>query len=742
MCPAEKRSLRLPALVLAAVCAAVMAVPASAQSEDLTRRELGSNRYTQAETESEPVTGYDLEGFELLMENDTLAVYCRESVGALRIQDKRSGYVWGMTSQDKPDNLNERWAAIANSMVMVEAYDADGKLQTIGVSGERMNISASGTHADVDVELPDWKIAFTFELDLDGTGLTFSMDDATLREEGDVRLASVSFAPFLGSVEGNSVPGYIFVPDGCGALMRFLSPRNYLQGYEKRIYGADYAIDSINSSYAGEALEEQTASMPVFGITHGERQNAFLAIAQHGEEYGYIMADPAGLVCDYNRAYVKFVYRQLYEQPISRVGVGIQTIQEERNEVNPQIRYEFLTGEDAGYVGMAKTYRNMLLESGGLVRRELSESAPLRVDFLAADIQKEFVGSSVNVATSLDAVQEAQRRLLEDGVDSLEIGLLGWQKKGLNGSKKTDTSADLIYRGQDVLTALGEATPLWMLVETFSAKEGQFSARSEGGITLSQELIVKEGGDEEAYLADTWYLKPDVAVQALAGQIQSLTEKGAQNFVIGGIGEYLYGEYLSRHEMTRSGVRDLLMQTAQDLEQQLGQLTLTRPNAFLFGALGTYDQTPMVSSQFLYETDTVPFLQIVLSGSVELYAPYVNLSFFSQMDCLKMIDYNTCPTYLLTEKDNYSLRNTASADLCSTKYEDWHDHIVQTYEQVNSILDKTRGQLLEDRTVLEQGFVQNVYENGIVYVNYNASARTAADGTTVGAQSAVYVERS
>ena len=712
---------------------------AGAQEDAVTRRELGSNRYTQALTESEPLAGHDLEGFEPLLENDVLAVYFRSRTGAIRVRDKRSGYVWGMMAQDQPENLNSRWAAIANSLVMVEAFDAEDKEGFGGV--QQLACTVDGATARFEARLPDWQLSFAFTMTLEGDALTFAMSDESIREEGDWRLASVTFAPFFGAAEGDSIPGYVFVPDGCGALMRFMTPRNYLQGYEKRIWGADAAIDPVNSAYAGEgnaALEEQTASLPVFGVTHGERQNAFLAVVQRGEEYGSIVAEPAGLVCDYTRANVKFTYRQMYEQPISRVGVGIQTVQAQPNRVDPQITYYFLTGEDAGYAGMARRYRALLEQDGVLTRREMSRAVPLRVDFLAADLQKEFIGTSVRQATSLEAIGEFSRRMTGEGVE-LSVGLVGWQDGGLHGYDKTESAGKTVYGGLEELADLAGEVDLALMLDPVTAKEGQFSAQQEGGITLSQNLITLQG-EEDAWLGDTYYLKPAAALEALEEQTDRLAQAGLDRFVLDGIGSALYGEYLSGQETTRAQARAAVEEAAAGLAGQYGPLTVTRPNSYLFGYLGSYDQVPMSSSQFLYETDTVPFLQMVLSGYVELYAPYGNLSFYSALDRLKMIDFNTYPTYLLTEIDNYSLRKTASADLSSTALEDWEADVLESWRQVSGILSQVRGQALVDRRTPQAGLVENRYEDGVVYINYNTVDCVASDGTRVPGQSALYRE--
>ena len=102
MYSAKKGGLRVWCSLMAVVLVCVFVQQfAPVYAEDNTLGgELGSNRYTQVLEENEPVEGLDLEGFVLLMENDSLAVYYRSEVGAIRVQDNRSGYVWGMMRED------------------------------------------------------------------------------------------------------------------------------------------------------------------------------------------------------------------------------------------------------------------------------------------------------------------------------------------------------------------------------------------------------------------------------------------------------------------------------------------------------------------------------------------------------------------------------------------------------------------------------------------------------------------
>ncbi len=744
MCFAEKKVGRRAFSLAAAVGALCLALSLSWGTDaQAAAGEFGSNRYTRPMAQSRPQQGYDLTGYTLLLENDVLAVYWRPQVGGLRVMDQRSGYVWGTMAEDKPENLNQKWSAIANSMVVIEAFDGEGKTVRAGAAEENLRCEASGNRIQVRAEWPEWQIGFGFSLELEENGLTFSLEDETIREEGAYRLANVTFAPFFGAVWGDSLPGYVFVPDGCGALIRFLSPRQYLTGYAKRIYGEDLGIDAINSSFVGAAdtvTPEQPATLPLFGMVHGEGQNAYLAVADRGEEYGTIVAEPAGLVCDYTRANIRFVYRQLYEQPVSRVGVGVQTVQPRRNEVNPGITYYFLTGEEAGYCGMAKTYRSLLEGQGVLSGGGLAGDVPVRLDFLAADVEKRFFGTSVLIATSEELMERAAEELRSFGIKGLQLGLLGWQKGGLNGCDKTAAAKRTVY---GKLSSLEGGEKKWLALSPFSAVEGQFDKRSEGAISLSQELIVKKvtdrAGEEEDWPGNICYLKPDKALEAMLNQTEELVPEGWGQLLLQDM-NLLYGEYLTGREKSRSEVLAGIQETVNAVSQQCEGLLLTRPNSYLFGAMDGYDQIPMTNSQFLYETDTVPFLQMVLSGSVELYAPYGNLNFYSVSDVLKMADYNTSPTWLLTEVDNYELRNTASAKLFSTRYEDWKERIRETCLVVCEILEQTRGQRFLNRRVPEDGVVVNEYEKGVVYVNYHATVKRV-DGMELPGESAVYVER-
>ena len=176
-----------------------------------------SNLYTHLNPEggSEVLEGMTLEGYELVTQTDTLALYLREESASIRVVNLQNGYVWGALRQDKPDDLNKTWSSFANSVVSIKYYDEAGSLAQIG-AGHKDNKCKFKTDANgftVDVDFRELGISLSARVELKEDHLVFSLDDSSIAETGTYTLAQVWFAPFLGSTVGDEIQGYMFVPD-------------------------------------------------------------------------------------------------------------------------------------------------------------------------------------------------------------------------------------------------------------------------------------------------------------------------------------------------------------------------------------------------------------------------------------------------------------------------------------------------------------------------------------------------
>lgn len=545
------------------------------------------------------------------------------------------------------------------------------------------------------------------------------------------------------------IDGYMFIPDGSGAIIRFSTPQTYREGFEKRVYGMDYGIDDlfeVNDLQANRpndfATPEQNIYVPLFGIVHGVNQNAFYGAINTGAEYASIVATPSGVSTDYSWTTAKFVYRQIYLQPTSKSGAGVRVVQKTRNTVNPSITYRFLTGDKANYAGMAVDYRETLLEKELLspLQNTAAGDIPVRLDMILSDIEQGFLWDSAKEITTTEQVEELSRYLYDNGLHNLQVTLLGYQKGGLNGYSKFHAklkNASGLQKLGESLGALG--IQLFAEQNTFTGTEKQFDINTEVGITLSQDIMEWASDNPDKWLDDVYYGAFQQALQSIDHQQQLLSDIGIHNMSFPELGSLLYGNYLRGEEFTRTDAVNAVIQKCEQLASELQNFSIGASNQYTWKYLEQMTNLPMTNSQYLYESDSVPFMQILLSGTVELFAPHANVSFYTTYDVLKHIEYGTYPSFLLTGTENYDLSNTPSGVYNSTYIPDWQDRILEIYGTINDVLQHVRGQSITGHTALQNGVMRVEYASGSIYVNY-LTAAYEADGVQVPAQSAIYVE--
>ena len=156
-----------------------------------------------------------------------------------------------------------------------------------------------------------------------------------------------------------------------------------------------------------------------------------------------------------------------------------------------------------------------------------------------------------------------------------------------------------------------------------------------------------------------------------------------------------------------------------------------QPNQYLWQYADKMFDLPVSNSQILYESDCVPFLQIVLSGCVELYGGTINTSSYSTERLLRQIEYGMAPAFVVTGCESIELFNTAQERYFSTNFSDWQPQIEQAYRMVSEGLGAVWGHSIVSHQGLQNGLIQVEYDNGVrIYLNYTDKP-LAADGITV-----------
>ena len=231
-----------------------------------------------------------------------------------------------------------------------------------------------------------------------------------------------------------------------------------------------------------------------------------------------------------------------------------------------------------------------------------------------------------------------------------------------------------------------------------------------------------------------YYLMPERSAASLAGFAESCTDKGVNTVALAGITDNLFsysskGSYYSRTD-TMDTYTDAVSRAAESLD-----LILESPNAYLWQYTGAMLDMPLGSSDYLYVDEEIPFLSMVLKGTVPMYAKYVNFEANKNRYFLQMVESGMYPSFYLTWEDSSQLIYTNSSNLYSLEYDSYRDTIVEYDTALRALAEMTGDACISNHEVLKNGLVKVSYDNGVViYVNYTETA-LSADGLTVDALS-------
>lgn len=775
-------------------------VPASAEAY------VATNRDTKTAPERAEYEPAEYAEYELLKETGTVKYYWREDRDVLAVVDKQTGYCIKTgadlpfsgdvkdavkalekagaspeeileAAESYPDDLNSTYVGIANSLITLEYYDSD-KIKYISSASEE-DVESTLSKAEegkycLDIRFRKPEVQMKVYITLGEESIDYFIPCGEMSGGGLNSLAAIDITPFLGASGGRMnvmnpetlewekqdsyrVPGYVLVPDGSGSLIRFVDNTSVFNAYEGDVYGRDFASETNYSFAYYDDVPVKDPVMPVFGIAHGNGQMAFAAWANQGAEYMDIIVNPDGTkATTYTWAYPRFELNINYYQLYDEQGSGFFKQMDEIYHYDIDITYAFLFGDGsdgtpaADYTGMARVYREFLLNAGELTLAEPDGGdIPIRLDFIMADSKSGIVGNSQVEMTTAEDVEEILNQVLAKGITNINSGLIGWQK----GGESLSRPYKLKFSG-----AIGSKGDFKRLIQDFG-EQGVDISLSRNTVTVNRKMV--NYYNTAVKCISNWYLSIDKSAILPENVPTALfsyatPEKTAEwtRLLADRTSDFTGSLTLTEmpHVLTSNWSRDgvitsltesveLYRKTLEEIGQET-RLNLENPNSYLWKYTDRYLQAPVGSSQFIFETDTVPFLQMVLHGTMEMYAPYANFSFYTQDCILRMIDYNIFPSFILSKEPSYKLGDTFSANYYSTEYTLYEELIGTVYGQINDVLSQVQGFEWTDRTVPEDGVVINSYRRGeeirYVVINYTEHEVTY-QGTTVAPESALVV---
>ncbi|NMB69159.1 MAG: hypothetical protein GYA20_10410 [Chloroflexi bacterium] len=679
--------------------------------------------------------------YELVGENDNFQLYANRSSLAFKVVDRRSGYVWHSNLDEKidGDRLNRTWMAFASSGISIDYLDEKAGSERLSITNSEpvIQFNPTGQGFEAQVTFPDPSITLLLRVTLEDAGVGVEIPfDGIQEADAAFKLGQVYVYPFLGYTREAVTPGYMFIPDGSGSLIRFAETTKATNMYYGRYYGTDLGM-LAEMPYDPTINRPMRISVPVYGMVHGEKEHGYIAVVEKGASYGELQAHPAGIITNFNFIYNMFVYNQSYFQATNRSGAGVTTVQQNTNDFDVKIHYRFLTGEDSDYVGMARSYQKYLVEQGQLKKvDEAGGDIGIKLEFLGGEKEKVLFWWRLIPMTTVEQMAAILEALQ---VRNPDVVYYGWQPLGASSMPPTSLKID---RG------LGSLEQLRELAEKVQSQGGNFAL-----YLNPQAALYQEGGYSPRYdlaMAITnvnmigynrytvnYYLNFDAINQRFSRLNADVVSELNAGLALDGIGTTLYSDFKAGNFLNRE---QAIARYRSLMEANPGSKAFYMPNDYLFGYMDAYYDMPLSNNGYIYTSESVPFLQIVLSGYVPYYGPAMNFSSDPQTDLLRHVDYGVYPSFFLTQEVTGKIINTRSSWLYTSSYDQWGDDINQTYQRLNALLGPVKGQSIVAREELAAGVVAVTYENGKqILVNYTDQPYNAGE-TVVNAKDAIIRE--
>ena len=701
--------------------------------------------------------------FTLAADRDGMQLYYNETNGEIKIVDQY-GVEWFSNPQDRNKAEKPKKKTLLRAQFYVNFVDAVNSVPFNGdVSSYEDSWRKGGMEAPVilkDDKGEAYGVKFVFKFPdqsviipvqyciVDGAFQAEVLTDEIERvNEEAYYVTDIKLLPYFGAANWET-DGQLLVPDGSGALINFNNGKDHddIVFYNNRVYGKNINL----SQTTAEPVKEQV-NLPIFGSKwegkDGKPDSGFLGVIVSGESSSSIVASTGGKISSYNMVYAtanmmdytwKSVAGSVYAGKTTNVMAVSDNLIDNQNFA---VRYYFLNGDDANYVGMAEKYRDHLQKADQLKQKsELADKKYLVLDLVGAvSIEKYVFGVKQPVVTALTTYNDVVsivKELKAEGVNNLIINYIGALDGGLNnkiyscvetesvlGTKK-EFQAMIDYLNQEGVVFVLESNP----IDIYNNGNG-YDNNADAAKTFFDKYAFqyKYVLDSEQYNKTTrWHILHPAKVPVLVDQFAtSATEWGLTNISLDRIGKVLYTDYADDVEnTTRADALEYWKAALKAADEKSDNLMVHGGNAYAMAYADIVSDVANGSSDYDMADATVPFYQIVFQGNTVLAPTAFNMSVDYERELLAILENGGNLKYNLIYGDVDQLVGTEFDTMVSYSYKRWKSKIVEHYKVMQEVSAQFAGKNIIAHEIVATDVTVTEYENGKIVVNGSDKVQT------------------
>ncbi len=571
---------------------------------------------------------------------------------------------------------------------------------------------------------PPVSFDFQVEYSLNNDGFTARLNTQKTVYDKEYPPIRVDFLPYF-EASNNTKQGYIFVPDGEGALINFNNKKITADQYWKRFFANDSAINAVEL-----AAQSEYSVLPVFGSS--DEDSGYFASVDVGYEHGGVVADISGKNHPYN-----FVSGFFDVVPFDKVSIsGKNTADDTSVKYAPspvscgiEVSYH-LYSKHIEYDEMAIGYRNHLKNIGVLTKTAQDDST-FNAEFIAtARVKKNFLGFLYNKLEGLMTYKEAAQVIDELGLDGVDINYVNAVNGGKQQEAITKISPEKVLGSKNDRLALDDKVNDFAY--SFNLRTGKDVPKSKASFTLSKEIAkVYEYDFISKYFNRRKYsvlLAPkfiDKQIKSIPKSLkkQNITAVNLADIAIKVDSDFNLRNYTERYE-ARLKIQDFLKALDENTT-----VSVDYGSVYALPYIDKIYDMPTTSSQYsLIDTD-VPFYPIVVRGSVAYVTDSINTADDSVTAFLESVEIGAQIQYSWVYRNEEDL-----VDIYENYYNCIYSNSIEQAKdfgaQIKDLFAKIGQSEITAHKSISATLKQTDFASGhTVYVNYGKEPVTIGNNT-------------
>lgn len=674
--------------------------------------------------------------YQSVARSEKMELFFNEAKGSIKLKDLENGYEWKSVVDDEvydTSKLNKQWDAYLKSVFTLNYNDlAQRDAPPVKVFSARdcdfMEAEYLDNGVSVRYGFTQTGIYLTIVYTLEEDNLVVRIPGDKIEESSQYMITSMELLPYFGAA-GDEVDGYMVYPDGSGGITRYENvterPGNIKAGMWRTYSNRTTSMEELMET---ENYERYTAALPVFGIKNNE--NALLAAFTQGEENSGILCYPSGYVVNLNHIGFEIYWRNVFDVDMFNVssaigekanGKMIQRVDKELLKEDKEIRFFLLNSEKANYSGMADSYRSYLLKEGKLAKSlKEGDPYPLALSFLMGVTKSQMIFDEYIKMTSFSELIEIMDRLGEKGVDASQTVLKSWHKDGERYPAYWPAAGQL--GGGKGLAEVNSYVKEHPGHRIYLENNFNLAIQENGGFSATKDVVydglnlpVSAGYDTNWFL-----LNPQVSFKRNEGFLDKLKSFDSLGVGYEYMGRMVYPDYNDNASFTRTETAAKWREVFAGTKESGHNVAVNGMNQYSYTNVDYLYDISESSFGLAITDDSIPFVQMVVSGLIPYSTGYGNLSYDLDIQKLKWMEYGSLPNFILTYEDAVNLKETDYSTVFTSTFDKWEDRVVDIYLEFKENFQSLYGKQMVSHEILGPGIIRVLYEGGTeIFINYN-----------------------